>query len=376
MWRRRKPARDIAQQLASRFGGVVEENRSSLEFFWFVVRFRYHGMDVVTEVHATTASLRLSVDKCRNKCGFACSFGEPANPGFARLPTDIFGGEPIRVFAPCSRTAADVEAILAFLSDPKNRRDIVDLRLVRGERLALYVNGIEASFATANPETLSQRLDAIAELFHRNRKLGKLKLFSGNSRQMIPGAPLGAAATDNAGPTRHTFGGDITAQLSACVNCNAPLHLLATLDAHDPELAVKRRPQRWLHILTCLNCDSYASPLFWKREDEVFEVLQQARGQSFGEFPPFLEERELRLAPVGPQRVDDGTRSPRHRIGGPPDWIQAEYVPVCPECGIDMAFVAQIDTDDDLNIQFSDNGILYAFICQTCGIMSSFAQGY
>ena len=168
----------------------------------------------------------------------------------------------------------------------------------------------------------------------------------------------------------------MTGQLPACINCNAPLHLLATLDTQDPDLAVKRKPQRWLNILSCLNCDSYASPLFWKREDDVFELIHQERGQSFGEFPRFLEARELRLAHVEPQQVGGDIRSPRHRVGGAPDWIQGECVPVCPACDIDMTFVAQIDTDDGLGFQFGDDGILYAFICEKCGIMSSFAQGY
>ena len=68
----------------------------------------------------------------------------------------------IPVHAACAAGGdADKAIVRAFLSDPENCRDILELRLTKDERLAIYSNGIEARFATSDPDTLAQRLDRI-----------------------------------------------------------------------------------------------------------------------------------------------------------------------------------------------------------------------
>jgi hypothetical protein len=69
----------------------------------------------------------------------------------------------------------------------------------------------------------------------------------------------------------------------------------------------------------------------------------------------------------------------RSKLGGSPDWIQADNTPVCEDCKLPMTFVAQIDSiehDDARNphrksppeqeFMFADVGMLYLFWCARC----------
>lgn len=59
--------------------------------------------------------------------------------------------------------------------------------------------------------------------------------------------------------------------------------------------------------------------------------------------------------------------SPKHKIGGKPDWINEDnQIPCCPSCDDPMAFLAQIDSIGD-GFCFGDVGMLYLFMCRNCG---------
>jgi hypothetical protein len=77
----------------------------------------------------------------------------------------------------------------------------------------------------------------------------------------------------------------------------------------------------------------------------------------------------------------------RSKLGGSPDWIQADNTPVCEFCKRPMTFVAQIDSiehDDVRNPQrksppeqefmFADVGMFYLFWCRRCGSHQSIFQ--
>jgi hypothetical protein len=55
----------------------------------------------------------------------------------------------------------------------------------------------------------------------------------------------------------------------------------------------------------------------------------------------------------------------RHRIGGEPDFIQADEWPRCPRCGNVMTFYAQLDSLND-EISLGDVGMIYVFACFDC----------
>ena len=52
------------------------------------------------------------------------------------------------------------------------------------------------------------------------------------------------------------------------------------------------------------------------------------------------------------------------RIGGEPEWIQAEWLPEC--CGSRMQFLAQIDSLDTPDAKLPDSALIYVFVCPKC----------
>jgi len=54
----------------------------------------------------------------------------------------------------------------------------------------------------------------------------------------------------------------------------------------------------------------------------------------------------------------------RHRIGGEPEWIQADQTPAC-SCGSQMDFYAQLDSIGD-KFCLADCGMIYVFVCWAC----------
>ena len=52
----------------------------------------------------------------------------------------------------------------------------------------------------------------------------------------------------------------------------------------------------------------------------------------------------------------------RHRLGGEPEWLQAEAVPTCPDCSEKMTFYGQLDSVSD-DLMLADCGLVYVFVC-------------
>lgn len=104
--------------------------------------------------------------------------------------------------------------------------------------------------------------------------------------------------------------------------------------------------------------------------------------------------REYRMlfekVPEGQRAVPDPEKlGLRSKLGGTPDWDQAEETPTCPECKEKMSFVAQIDSiehdakhnphaidclSDQQQYMFSDVGMLYVFCCFDCNTSASVMQ--
>ena len=65
----------------------------------------------------------------------------------------------------------------------------------------------------------------------------------------------------------------------------------------------------------------------------------------------------------------------RSKVGGKPTFLQVEEYPVCQNCGLKMAFYAQLDAIGD-GFDIADCGLIYVFICFDCYETKSFVQSY
>ena len=84
----------------------------------------------------------------------------------------------------------------------------------------------------------------------------------------------------------------------------------------------------------------------------------------------------VRLAPTPArwQRQEWGASNGRqnlYRVGGPPSWVQSDWVPDCLGCGQAMRFVLQLDSDlplaDSLGAHlWGSGGMCYGFACGHC----------
>jgi uncharacterized protein YwqG len=69
---------------------------------------------------------------------------------------------------------------------------------------------------------------------------------------------------------------------------------------------------------------------------------------------------EVRLAPV-PAGVKGSAGT---KLGGKPQWIQAEWRPEC--CNQPMSFLGQIDSLDIPEAELPDSALVYVFFCPEC----------
>jgi hypothetical protein len=159
-----------------------------------------------------------------------------------------------------------------------------------------------------------------------------------------------------------------------CVNCQQPLHLFLQIDMSDPQFGPALASNPNIHILNCLNCDSYWRPLYYRIDPKAaaIKILEQTEGDHFGEFPPVLPEEEIAFESL--HRPWSPEQERKHQFGGQPFWLQGAERPACRRCDGPMQFIAQVDSDETLGIMFGDMGLLYAFLCQKCGVFATFTQ--
>ena len=83
-----------------------------------------------------------------------------------------------------------------------------------------------------------------------------------------------------------------------------------------------------------------------------------------------LTSKGIRLVPVSA-----GKKAGRaSKLGGKPSWIQTDETPDCPKCEKAMAFVLQLRSSPDMS--YADEGMLYAFACPECQVVSSLVQSH
>lgn len=62
-----------------------------------------------------------------------------------------------------------------------------------------------------------------------------------------------------------------------------------------------------------------------------------------------------------------------HKLGGTPDWLQSEDIPLCPDCHKPMSFYGQLDSIGD-EFDLADCGMIYVFVCFDCFTTQSILQ--
>jgi hypothetical protein len=65
----------------------------------------------------------------------------------------------------------------------------------------------------------------------------------------------------------------------------------------------------------------------------------------------------------------------RHRLGGDPQWLQGEEVPVCRDCKQRMSFYGQFDSIGD-RFTIADCGMIYVFFCFDCNQAEAVVQSF
>lgn len=88
--------------------------------------------------------------------------------------------------------------------------------------------------------------------------------------------------------------------------------------------------------------------------------------------PEPLDDEARQLPPFKWAPKEIGTR---HRLGGDPELLHKEDMPICSSCKEPMTFYAQLDS---INDQFciADCGMIYVFVCFDCFEVHSFIQSY
>jgi hypothetical protein len=83
-------------------------------------------------------------------------------------------------------------------------------------------------------------------------------------------------------------------------------------------------------------------------------------------------------APPKLSRWPDGTNPEVARLGGTPNWVQYPDACTCPRCSAPMRFAAQFldpkGGDGDDTWSRADAGLLYAFECLPCRVVTTAVQ--
>ena len=84
-----------------------------------------------------------------------------------------------------------------------------------------------------------------------------------------------------------------------------------------------------------------------------------------------IPEIPLRMVPDGPLTIalvkglGREAAGDRHKLGGDPQWIQADETPSCSECREPMEFYGQLDHLGSVE-GLVDCGMIYVFLCREC----------
>jgi hypothetical protein len=148
---------------------------------------------------------------------------------------------------------------------------------------------------------------------------------------------------------------------------------MARIELSDPALPKSPLGPRLAPFFWCLECVEWG-PAFFDISGPNPKPLP---------YPPSAttpraresNEEDLEEIPVALVRVPGGKNAgSKGKVGGSPNWIQAEATPDCPKCQKPMAFALQLASDS--RISFCDMGMLYGFVCPECVVGASLIQSH
>ena len=196
-------------------------------------------------------------------------------------------------------------------------------------------------------------------------------------------------------PYSHKYGETPSsgAVLPLCRCCGKNMHLLLQADLTDPSFRyLGLKSLGYLFVLTCMNCLSYLSPMYYRVEyrGSKIVVLREQPVRCIDNYPHPLDEHPVSCRGLVkddyPLTEDDLSRlisrEGKHQLGGTPIWIQDEEHISCVACGTEMEYIAIVDSElyvgedgfPTHGHMFGDEGILYTFMCRRCGILATKTQ--
>lgn len=181
-----------------------------------------------------------------------------------------------------------------------------------------------------------------------------------------------------------------------CANCQEPLTLFLQLNPNNlpPDCDLDLEPDKLIQLFYCTNQDPHceldcqAWQAFAKSElahavplpatdvslpatklPRQFPVRLISEWVENEDYPDW-HEMQMGAAGLNEQEVDQleqlETAAPKaaDKLGGWPYWVQGVEYPSCPECGIQMHMIFQLDSDHHLPYMFGDAGIGHLHQCR------------
>ncbi|MBM82305.1 MAG: hypothetical protein CMJ78_17195 [Planctomycetaceae bacterium] len=174
-----------------------------------------------------------------------------------------------------------------------------------------------------------------------------------------------------------------------CDSCDSEMDFLAQISLKDPMQLSRKFDMAYAFMCPAdSDCETWdpwsgSNCVILQRHSENAYVGTRRATPDFGSYPDYKVTFSESAEPdVDTADVDVASRlrtqvSSETKIGGVPAWIQSNESPTCPECGGDMAFIAQLKAELDgqlpadrgqwenyHTLKFGDVGLGYLFLCK------------
>lgn len=166
-----------------------------------------------------------------------------------------------------------------------------------------------------------------------------------------------------------------------CGSCGRHLFTLFECNLRDARLAFLNLVGERLRIAMCPTDTSLGERVFTEVDTYGASKWSDVNGESVEPLDDLDDWEDLPPLPYDHCILSNPRRTPFEthaaywqkglsQIGGHPEWVQYPDYPRCPHCQETMIFVGQLELADLLD---NVEGMMYAFLCSSCGIA---ATGY
>lgn len=167
-----------------------------------------------------------------------------------------------------------------------------------------------------------------------------------------------------------------SAASARCPWCERPLVHMLELDLSDARFSFLGFNAPYLRVLTCEVCTCFAESIFARIEQDGSAHWHERNAK-----PSYLGNGgewatsgwvglALALSPRLPGPIDPGSLINASQIGGLPAWQQDAHYPPCPDCGVRMTFIAQLDN----SAVEHGVGTHYLHLCARCRVTATSYQ--